>query len=118
MIPLSDTQTSRSLNYWFERIRALLASLVEELPIVIWPLVGFKKWHKDARDGKQAEAHDPVNLHEMLDGMSVELAEKVHLLFMANYIDYSDYEFRDENQVESYCDARGTGQWHQLIKQL
>ena len=40
-------------------------------------------------------------LHEMLDGMSVELAEKVHLLFMTNYIDYSDYEFRDENQVEA-----------------
>ena len=39
LIPLSDTQTSRSWNYWFERIRALLASLVEELPIVIWPLV-------------------------------------------------------------------------------
>ena len=39
----------------------------------------------------------------MLDGVSVELAEKVHLLFMANYIDYSDYEFRDENQVEGYC---------------
>ena len=42
-------------------------------------------------------------LHEMLDGMSVELTEKVHLLFMANYIDYSDYDFRDENQVENYC---------------
>ena len=42
-------------------------------------------------------------VRQMLDGMSVELAEKVHLLFMANYIDYSDYEFRDENQVESYC---------------
>ena len=42
-------------------------------------------------------------LHQMLDGMSVELAEKVHLLFMANYIDYSDYDFRDENQVEGYC---------------
>ena len=39
-------------------------------------------------------------VHQMLDGMSVELAEKVHLLFMANYIDYSDYDFRDENQVE------------------
>ena len=38
----SKIQTSRSLSYWFERIRALLASLVEELPIVIWPLVGFK----------------------------------------------------------------------------
>ena len=32
-------------------------------------------------------------IHEMLNGMSVELAEKVHLLFMANYIDYSDYDF-------------------------
>lgn len=42
-------------------------------------------------------------VHQMLDGMSVELAEKVHLLFMANYIDYSDSEFRDENQVETYC---------------
>ena len=30
-------------------------------------------------------------VHQMLDGMSVEMAEKVHLLFMANYIDYSDY---------------------------
>ena len=42
-------------------------------------------------------------IHQMLDGMSVELAEKVHLLFMANYIDYSDYDFRDDGQVESYC---------------
>ena len=42
-------------------------------------------------------------LHEMLDGMSVDLAEKVHLLFMANYIDYSDYDFRDDGQVEGYC---------------
>ena len=42
-------------------------------------------------------------VHEMLDGMSVELAEKVHLLFMANYIDNSDYDFRDEDQEESYC---------------
>ncbi len=42
-------------------------------------------------------------VHQMLDGMNVELAEKVHLLFMANYIDYSDYDFRNENLVESYC---------------
>lgn len=42
-------------------------------------------------------------VHQMLDGMSVDMAEKVHLLFMANYIDFSDYDFRDENQVENYC---------------
>lgn len=29
--------------------------------MVIWPLVVFKKWHKDARDGKQAEAHYTEN---------------------------------------------------------
>ena len=39
----SKIQTSRSLSYWFERIRALLASLVEELPMGIWPLVGYRK---------------------------------------------------------------------------
>ena len=27
----------------------------------IWPIVGFKKWHKDARGGKQAKAHYPEN---------------------------------------------------------
>ena len=38
---------------------------LRELPIVIWPLVGFKKWHKDARDGKQAE--------RMADEMDINL---------------------------------------------
>ena len=28
---------------------------------MLWPLVGFKQWHKDARGGKQAEAHYPEN---------------------------------------------------------
>ena len=39
----------------------------------------------------------------MLDGMDMELAEKVHLLFMTNYIDYGEYAFRDEWQVDNYC---------------
>lgn len=38
----------------------------------------------------------------MMNGMDMELAEKVHLLFMANYIDYSHYGFRDEEQVDEY----------------
>ena len=42
-------------------------------------------------------------VHEMMDGMSVELAEKVHLLFMVNYIDHSGYTFRNDGLVESYC---------------
>ena len=47
-------------------------------------------------------------LHEMLDEMSVELAEKVHLLFMANYIDYSDYDFRDDSVPSEFA---GQGQY-------
>ena len=35
----------------------MLACNKQELPTGIWSLVGFKKWHKDARDGKQAEAY-------------------------------------------------------------
>ena len=47
-------------------------------------------------------------VHQMLDGMSVELAEKVHLLFMANYIDYLDYDFRDENRWRAIAGATET----------
>ena len=41
-------------------------------------------------------------LHEMLDGMSVELTEKVHLLFMANYIAYSVYEGKEGRLFPSW----------------
>ncbi len=61
---------------------------------------------KNGRRMKTANKQKRITLktvHQMLDGMSVELAEKVHLLFMANYIDYSDYDFRDEDKVEGYC---------------
>ena len=40
------------------------------------------------------------DLHSMMDGMSIGLAEKVHLLFMNNYIICSNYGFRDEWQVD------------------
>lgn len=43
------------------------------------------------------------DLHQMMDGIAMELAEKLHLLFMANYIDFSNYGFRDEEQVDCYC---------------
>ena len=42
------------------------------------------------------------DLHRMMDGMSIGLAEKVHLLFMNNYINSSNYGFRDEWQVDDY----------------
>ena len=53
-------------------------------------------------------------IHQMLDGMSVELAEKVHLLFMANYIDYSDCMISAVN--ESMWNALWNGVWSHLLK--
>ena len=44
----------------------MLASLVEELPIGIWPLVGYKEWYKDAdamlTDGGELDGGDEINL--------------------------------------------------------
>ena len=37
--------------------KSVMELLVQEQPIGIWPFVGYKKWHKDARGGKQAEAY-------------------------------------------------------------
>ena len=45
------------------------------------------------------------DLHRMMDGMNIGLAEKLHLLFMNNYINCSNYGFRDEWQVDDYMDA-------------
>ena len=45
------------------------------------------------------------DLQLLMDGMSIGLAEKVHLLFMNNYISYSNYGFKDEWQVDEYMDA-------------
>ena len=47
------------------------------------------------------------DLHRMMDGMGMELAEKMHLLFMANYIDYSNYGFRDDEQGMSIAGVTG-----------
>lgn len=45
------------------------------------------------------------DLHRMMDGMSIAQAEKVHLLFMNNCINYSNYGFRNEWLVDDYMDA-------------
>lgn len=45
------------------------------------------------------------DLHRMMDGMSIGQAEKVHLLFMNNYINCSNYGSWNEWQVDDYMDA-------------
>lgn len=42
------------------------------------------------------------DIRRMLDEMDQRHAEEVHHLFMDNYIDFSDYEFRDDWMMDAY----------------
>lgn len=84
--------------------------MVDELreafaPVVEERLVSARKniaARKEATKQKRVFLKD---LMKMMGDMSIDLAERVHLLFMANYIDYSDYRFRDDWQVDGYIYA-------------
>lgn len=41
----------------------------------------------------------------MLEEMDMPHAEKVHFLFMNNYIDYDNYDFRDEWMIDGYVEC-------------
>ena len=82
--------------------------LVDELREAFAPVIEERigDVQKRMADQKSTDKQKRIALkdvHKMLDGMDMELAEKVHLLFMTNYIDYGDYAFRDEWQVDNYC---------------
>ena len=82
--------------------------LVDELreafaPVIEERIGDVKKRMADQKTADKQKRIALKDVHKMLDGMGMELAEKVHLLFMANYIDYGDYAFRDEWQVDNYC---------------
>ena len=82
-----------------------IAVIGDPSSVMIFKAIGLDVYYEE--QGPMQEAANKQKrmtlktIHQMLDEMSVELAEKVHLLFMANYIAYSDYEFRDEDPVES-----------------
>lgn len=42
------------------------------------------------------------DLKKMMDEMDQRHADEVHYLFMSHYMDYSDYEFRDDWQIDAY----------------
>lgn len=51
------------------------------------------------------EAANNKDLRQMLSEMDERHAEVVHFLFMENYINWSNYRFRDDGFVYSYCDC-------------
>ena len=52
---------------------------------------------------------DPVK--EILDGLDHLHGKYVHTCFMEQYIDYGDYEFRDEWLVDGYCESYNDLMW-------
>ena len=63
-----------------------------------------EEWDKYQNpEGKQPRSKTTLDdLRRMLDEMDQRHAEEVHHLFMDNYMDYSDYEFRDEWMIDGY----------------
>ena len=48
---------------------------------------------------------------EILDGLDHLHGKYVHTCFMEQYIDYGDYEFRDEWLVDGYCESYNDLMW-------
>lgn len=94
-----DKQGKRDGFVLVDELREAFAPVVEERLATAKQHVAEKK---AANKQKRVTLKD---IKQMMAGMSLDLAEKVHLLFMANYIDYSGYWFRDEWQVDGYVNA-------------
>lgn len=74
-------------------------------PVVEERLVSAKKNIAAEKEAKKQKRVFLKDLMKMMGAMSIDLSERVHFLFMANYIDYSDYNFRDDWQVDKYIYA-------------
>lgn len=62
------------------------------------------KRKKEVKPMRKADKpKDPVK--EILDGLDYLHGKYVHTSFMEQYIDYGDYEFRDEWLVDGYCEC-------------
>lgn len=82
-------------------------AIVDELREAFMPVIESRVGAalQNVAEKKLAEKKKRVTLKDvkkMMDGMKMEQAEKVHYLFMSNYIDYSHYDFRDDWAVDGY----------------
>ena len=80
----------------------MLASLVEELPIGIWPLVSFKKWHRmQETANKQKRMADEMDVNLEVFNLEIDFFGDLHCSSrftdmlcdaQAQYGDYSELE--------------------------
>jgi len=98
VITYEDKKTKQSNMMMLDELKTVYAPHLDD---AIRDSAKRKKEVKPMR--KADKPKDPVK--EILDGLDYLHGKYVHTSFMEQYIDYGDYEFRDEWLVDGYCEC-------------
>ncbi len=104
VITYEDKKTKRSNMMMLDELKPIYAPYLDD---AIKDSVKRKKEEKPVL--KAVKPKDPVK--KILEGLDHLHGKYVHTWFMEQYIDYGDYEFRDELLVDRYCDSYNDLMW-------
>ena len=104
VITYEDKKTKRSNMMMLDELKTIYAPHLDE---AIKDSAKRKKEVKPVQ--KVVKPKDPVK--GILDGLDHLHGKYVHTWFMEQYIDYGEYEFRDEWLVDGYCECYNDLMW-------
>ncbi len=104
VITYEDKKTKRSNMMMLDELKPIYAPYLDD---AIKKAQNKSKEEKDVK--KTVKPKNPVK--EVLDDLDHLHGKYVHTWFMEQYIDYGDYEFRDELLVDRYCDCYNDLMW-------
>jgi hypothetical protein len=104
VITYEDKKTKRSNMMMLDELKTIYAPHLDE---AIKDSAKRKKMEKPVL--KAVKLKNPVK--EILDGLDHLHGKYVHTWFMEQYIDYGEYEFRDEWLVDGYCECYNDLMW-------
>ncbi len=104
VITYEDKKTKRSNMMMLDELKPIYAPYLDD---AIKKAQNKSKEEKDVK--KTVKPKNPVK--EMLDGLDFLHGKYVHTWFMEQYVNYGDYEFRDELLVDGYCDSYNDLMW-------
>ena len=104
VITYEDKKTKRSNMMMLDELKTIYAPHLDD---AIKDSAKRKKEEKPVL--KAVKLKNPVK--EILDGLDHLHGKYVHTWFMEQYIDYREYEFRDEWLVDGYCECYNDLMW-------
>lgn len=104
VITYEDKKRKRSNMMMLDEMKTIYAPYLDDA------IKNAKKSNDEEKDVKKAvRPKDPVK--EILDGLDHLHGKYVHTWFMEQYINYGDYEFRDDFLVDGYCECYNDLMW-------